>query len=163
VRNAESEKKLTIMRNKRKSQRGVAGDKPRSRGKKEKSVPGNRDLKKRTKKYALKVVEFVETLPRGRTSDVIGRQLLRAGTSVGANYRSSCRARSTADFIAKMGIVEEETDESLYWMELLIEAGIVKPKNIESLMEEGDELLAITVASINTAKRRRKRLQNTNP
>jgi four helix bundle protein len=103
------------------------------------------------------VIEFVETLPRGRTPDVIGHQLLRAGTSVGANYRSSCRVRSPTDFIAKMGIVEEEADESLYWMELLIEAGIVKPKNVESLMKEGDELLAITVASINTAKRSRKR------
>jgi len=145
------------MLNKRKSQRKVAEGRPRNREKRAKSGDGNRDLKKRTKEYALKVIEFVATLPRGRTPDVIGHQLIRAGTSVGANYRSSCRARSPADFIAKMGIVEEEADESLYWMELLIEAGIVRPKNLESLMKEGDELLAITVASINTAKRSRKR------
>jgi len=145
------------MLNKRKNQRRVAEAKPRNRGKKKKNVAGNRDLKKRTKEFALKIIKLVETLPRGRTADVIGGQLVRAGTSVGANYRSSCRARSTADFIAKMGIVEEEADESLYWMELLIEAGIVTPERLESLMEEGDELLAITVASINTAKRSRKR------
>jgi len=145
------------MRNKRKTQKKASEARPRNGEKKTKNGDRNRDLKKRTKEYALKVIEFVETLPRGRTPDVIGHQLLRAGTSVGANYRSSCRARSPADFIAKMGIVEEEADESLYWMELLIEAGIVKPKNVESLMKEGDELLAITVASINTAKRSRKR------
>jgi four helix bundle protein len=88
---------------------------------------------------------------------VIGKQLLRSGTSVGANYRTACRAKSTADFISKMGTVEEETDESLYWMELLIEAEIVESVKLESLMEEADELLAITVASINTAKKRRRK------
>ena len=129
----------------------------RNKKTKEKNVVEHRDLKKRTKEFALRIIEFIETLPRGRTTDVIGGQLLRAGTSVGANYRSSCRARSPADFIAKMGIVEEEADESLYWMELLIEAGIVKPENIEALMKEGDELVAITVASINTARRGGKR------
>lgn len=78
----------------------------------------------------------------------------RFGTLVGANYRAACRAKSTADFISKMGTVEEEADESLYWMELLIEAKIVKPAKLESLMNEADELLAITVVSINTAKKR---------
>jgi four helix bundle protein len=145
------------MRNKTKTQGEATDKRPRKGEKKTKNGVRNRDLKKRTKEYALRIIEFVNTLPRGQTPSIIGGQLLRAGTSVGANYRSSCRARSTADFIAKMGIVEEETDESLYWMELLIEAGIVKPENLESLMKEGDELLAITVASINTAKRSRKR------
>ncbi len=112
------------------------------------------ELKRRTKEFALRVIRLVESLPRGRTVDVIGRQLLRSGTSVGANYRAACRAKSTADFISKMGTVEEETDESLYWMELLIEAKIVEPDKLESLMNEADELLAITVASINTAKKR---------
>ena len=111
------------------------------------------ELKRRTKQFALRVVRFVEALPRGRTADVLGRQLLRSGTSVGANYRAACRAKSTADFIAKMGIVEEESDESVYWMELLVEAGIVKADRLESLMKEGNEILAITVASINTAKK----------
>ena len=145
------------MRNRRKIQTPAADKRPRKGEKKTNNSDQNTDLKKRTKEYALRIIEFVNTLPRGRTPDVIGRQLLRAGTSVGANYRSSCRARSVADFIAKMGIVEEEADECLYWMELLIEAGIVRPETVQSLMEEGDELLAITVASINTAKRSRKR------
>ena len=111
------------------------------------------ELKRRTKQFALRVVRFVEALPRGRTADMLGRQLLRSGTSVGANYRAACRAKSTADFIAKMGIVEEESDESVYWMELLVEAGIVKAEQLESLMKEGNEILAITVASINTARK----------
>ncbi len=114
-------------------------------------------MKQRTKAFALRVIRLVESLPKGRTADVLGRQLLRCGTSVGANYRAACRARSTADFIAKMGIVEEEADESLFWMELLIESGIVKLERLESLMNEADELLAITVASINTAKRRKRK------
>jgi len=111
------------------------------------------ELKNRTKQFALRVVRLVEALPRGRTADVLGRQLLRSGTSVGANYRAACRAKSTADFISKMGTVEEESDESLFWMELLVEAEIVKAERLEALMKEGDELLAITVASINTAKK----------
>ncbi|MFH1908627.1 MAG: four helix bundle protein [Chloroflexota bacterium] len=111
------------------------------------------ELKRRMKQFALRVVQLVEALPRGRTADVLGRQLLRSGTSVGANYRAACRAKSTADFIAKMGIVEEESDESVYWMELLVEAGIVKAEQLESLMKEGNEILAIIVASINTAKK----------
>jgi four helix bundle protein len=113
------------------------------------------EMKRRTKQFALRIIRLVESLPRGRTADVIGRQLLRAGTSVGANYRSACRARSTADFISKMGIVEEEVDESIYWMELLVEAEIVKLDSIESLMDEANELLAITVSSIKTARRER--------
>ena len=113
-------------------------------------------MKRRTKLFALGIVQFVEALPKGRTSEVLGRQLLRAGTSVGSNYRSACRAKSAADFISKMGTVEEETDESLYWMELLIEARIVADSELEALMREAGELLAITVASIKTAKRNRK-------
>jgi len=81
---------------------------------------GNWDLKKRTKAFALRVIALVESLPRSRTANVIGNQLLRSGTSVGANYRSACRGRSPAEFVSKMGIVEEEADESLFWMELLV-------------------------------------------
>ena len=112
------------------------------------------EMKRRTKQFALRVIRLVESLPNGRTAEVIGRQLLRSGTSVGANYRAACRAKSTADFVAKMGTVEEEADESSYWMELLVEAEIVKADRLESLMKEADELLAITVASVNTAKKR---------
>jgi four helix bundle protein len=82
--------------------------------------------------------------------------LLRAGTSVGANYRAACRARSSADFIAKMGLVEEETDESMYGLELLIESGIVDPVEVDHVMREANELLSITVASIRTARRIKK-------
>ncbi|MFQ5962929.1 MAG: four helix bundle protein [Candidatus Scalinduaceae bacterium] len=111
------------------------------------------EMKQRTRQFALRVIRLVESPPKGRIADVIGNQLLRSGTSVGANYRAACRAKSSADFVYKMGIVEEETDESLYWMELLIEAGIMESKKLESLMKEGDELLAITVASIKTARK----------
>lgn len=111
------------------------------------------DLKVRTKIFALRVIRLVESLPRGRTADVIGKQLLRSGTSVGANYRAACRARSPAEFIAKMGIVEEEADECAYWMELLTEAKLVAPDRLAELSAEANELVAITVASIRTARR----------
>jgi four helix bundle protein len=103
--------------------------------------------------FALAIIQLVESLPKERTAEVVGRQLLRSGTSVGSNYRSACRAKSIADFISKMGIVEEETDESLYWMELLIEAGIEVSVKMEALMKEAGELLSITVASIKTARK----------
>lgn len=116
----------------------------------------NENLRVRTKKFALSVIKFVETLPRGRTADIIGKQLIRSGTSVGANYRAACRAKSPADFISKMGTVEEETDEVIYWLELLIESSIAKSNEVESLMKEANELLAITVSSIKTARRNKK-------
>lgn len=111
------------------------------------------ELKHRTKLFALDVIRFVESLPRGRTIDILCRQLLRSGTSVGANYRAACRAKSPADFISKMGTVEEEADESIYWMELLVEAGIIELSRLQHLQTGADELLAITVSSIKTAKR----------
>ncbi|MGH9766870.1 MAG: four helix bundle protein [Blastocatellia bacterium] len=110
------------------------------------------DLKTRTKAFALRIIKLVESLPSGKTADVIGKQLLRCGTSVGANYRASCRARSQTDFIAKMGIVEEEADESIYWMELLVESGLVHQELLTNLIGEADELVAIVVTSIKTAK-----------
>lgn len=113
------------------------------------------EMKKRTKAFALHIIRFVETLPKSRTTDVIGRQLLRSGTSVGANYRAACRAKSRADFIYKMGIIEEETDESIFWMELLIESGIVKVDDVLNLIKEANELLAIIVSSIKTARGKR--------
>ena len=112
-----------------------------------------RDLKERTKKFGLKVIKVVEMLPRGRIADILGRQLLRSGTSVGANYRSACRARSTADFISKMGVIEEEADETIYWMELLIEAGLVRKDDLISLLDEANQILAITISSIKTARK----------
>ena len=117
----------------------------------------NENLKNRTKKFALEIIRLVETLPWKRTTDIIGKQLIRSGTSVGANYRAACRAKSPADFISKMGTVEEEIDETMYWMELLTESGALKLNTIESLMKEANELLAITVSSINTARESRGR------
>lgn len=117
-------------------------------------MAGKDAFRARTKAYGLRVVRLVQELPRNMTADVIGRQLLRSATSVGANYRAACRAKSPADFIAKMGIVEEEADESLYWMELLIEGGLLPEERLRELMAEGNELVAMTVASINTARRR---------
>lgn len=111
------------------------------------------DLKRRTKRFALDVIKFVESLPKSETCRVLGRQLLRSGTSVGANYRAACRAKSNADFINKMSIVEEEADESSYWMELLVEDGIVAEVKAKPLIIEANELVAITVSSINTARK----------
>jgi four helix bundle protein len=115
-----------------------------------------KDLKQRTKKFALRIIRLVESLPRGKITDVIGKQLLRSGTSVGANYRSACRAKSTADFISKMGTVEEEADESIYWMELLIESGLISKDEVGELLDEADQIVAITVSSIKTARRRKR-------
>ncbi|MBI3006057.1 MAG: four helix bundle protein [Ignavibacteriales bacterium] len=114
------------------------------------------EIKERMKAFALNVIALIETLPNTKTADVIGRQLLRSCTSPGANYRAACRAKSRADFISKMGTVEEELDESLYWMELLIGARVVKAENLQNLMSEGNELLAITVSSIVTAKKNKR-------
>jgi four helix bundle protein len=109
-------------------------------------------MKRRTRAFALRIVRLVESLPPPRTADVIGKQLLRCGTSAGANYRASCRAKSPADFIAKMGIVEEEADESIYWIELLIESGAMKESLVADLLGEANQLVAIVVSSIRTAR-----------
>ncbi|HXU92432.1 MAG TPA: four helix bundle protein [Gallionella sp.] len=115
----------------------------------------NNDLKQRTKSFALRVINLVNALPEGRSAEVIGRQLLRSATSVGANYRAACRAKSTADFISKMGTVEEEADECMYWIELLGEAKLMQADKLQPLLTEANELVAITVSSINTAKSRK--------
>jgi four helix bundle protein len=93
-------------------------------------------------------------LPKNRTADVIGRQLIRSGTSIGANYRAACCGKSTADVIAKLRIVEEEADESAYWMELLIESGLLPEARLSELMKETNEIIAMTVASIRTLQKR---------
>ncbi len=113
----------------------------------------NENLKLRTKQFALRIIKLVESLPKDEVSKILGRQLLRAGTSVGANYRAVCRSKSVADFISKMGTVEEEADECGYWMELLVEAGKVKAAKASALMQEADELTAIAISSINTARK----------
>lgn len=112
-------------------------------------------FKDRTRKFAPEVVRLVEALPRTRTADVLGRQLLRAGTSVGANYRAACRGRSTSDVVAKLGIVEEEADESAYWMELLVGSAVVSAERVQPLKKEANELIAMTVTSIKTLRNRK--------
>jgi hypothetical protein len=114
-------------------------------------------LKKRTKQFALRIIKLVDTLPNSRSGDVIGKQVLRSGTSVTANYRASCRARSQANFISKMGIVEEEADETLFWLELLVESELVKEYKLKELIKEADELVAIFTASGKTAKENKKK------
>ena len=113
----------------------------------------NDNLKRRTKQFALRVIKLVESLPQDQVARVLGKQLLRSGTSVGANYRAACRSKSAADFIFKMGIVEEEADESGYWMELLQDSGRIKATKVSALMQEAGELTAIAVSSINTARK----------
>jgi four helix bundle protein len=110
------------------------------------------EFQARTKGLALRVIKLVEALPKNSTGWVIGKQLLRSGTSVGANYRAACRARSTADMIAKLKIVEEEADETLYWLELLIESQIMPEERLKPLMIETEEILAMTVASLKTLR-----------
>ena len=109
-------------------------------------------FKDRTKQYGLRIIQLVEALPDTETASIIGRQLLRAGTSVGANYRAACRGQSTADTLAKLALVEEEADETLYWMELLVDSDLVPERQLQPLMKEGDELVAMTVASIKTLR-----------
>jgi four helix bundle protein len=131
-------------------------------GKQENGMKSKRDtdnktdeLRIRTKAFALRVIKLAESLPNSVTGRVIKGQLLRAGTSVGANYRAAKRAKSTADFISKMGTVEEEADEAMYWMELIVESGSMSENLVSDLYYEADEILAMTVASIKTAKRTR--------
>jgi four helix bundle protein len=109
-------------------------------------------FKTRTRKIALEILELVESLPRSRTADVIGRQLLRSGTSIGANYRAACRGKSKADVISKLAIVEEEADETIYWLELLVESKIVQPSRVNLLMKECNEIVAMIIASIKTLR-----------
>lgn len=113
------------------------------------------ELRDRTKGFALRIINLSNALPDAPAGRVIRGQLLRAGTSVGANYRAAKRAKSTADFISKMGTVEEEADESMYWMELIVEAGLMKEDLVSTLYQEADEILAMVVASIKTARRTR--------
>jgi four helix bundle protein len=110
------------------------------------------EFKRRTKSLALRVIQLAEELPKTRTADVIGRQLVRCGTSVGANYRSACRGKSTADVLAKLAIVEEEADETIYWLELLVEAEIASEARVTPLLKESHEIVAMIVASIKTLR-----------
>jgi four helix bundle protein len=110
-----------------------------------------RELKGRTKKFSLRIIKLVGSLPRSVEGRAIGNQLIRAGTSVGANYRAACRGRSKPEFVAKLGIVEEEADESAFWMELIVESGLMKKELVEPLLREANEIVAIMAASRKSA------------
>lgn len=111
-------------------------------------------LRQRTKQFALRIIRLYEALPHRGPAYVIGKQLLRSGTSVGANYRAVCRARSDAEFVAKMGVVVEEADESLYWLELLEAAGILSSRRLAPLLKEAEELVRIFARARQTARTR---------
>jgi four helix bundle protein len=112
------------------------------------------ELRDRTKQFALRIIRVYGALPKTSEAQVIGKQLLRSGTSVAANYREACRARSDAELISKLGIVEQELDESQLWMELLVESGILPESRLSELKDECEVLLRMTVASIKTLKSR---------
>ena len=111
------------------------------------------ELKQRTKTFALRVMKLVEHLPKTNKGRVLGDQLLRSGTSVAANYRAACRARSTVEFISKLGNVLEESDESAWWMELIIEDGLLPANRVEPLLTEANELTAIFFTARRTTQR----------
>lgn len=111
------------------------------------------ELRARTKRFALRIIRLFQKLPRTPEAQILGKQLLRSGTSVGANYRAAGRARSGAEFSAKIGIVLEEADEAVFWLECLMEAGIVNESLLRDLLKEANELVAIFAASYRTARR----------
>jgi len=113
------------------------------------------EMKGRVKRFAMSVIDVVEALPNTTAGRAIGNQLVRAGTSTGANYRAACRARSTAEFIAKIGNVEEEVDESAWWLELILDRGLLAADRVLPVLREAEELTAIFTATGRTAKRNR--------
>ena len=111
------------------------------------------EFRKRTFEFGIPCIRLAESLPNSPVAQTISRQLIRAATSVGANYRAAIRSRSRADFVSKMGIVEEECDEAVYWVEVILELGFVAEKRTKELLQEANEILAITVSSIKTARK----------
>jgi len=116
------------------------------------SVDKHHELRARTKAFALRVIKMSQALPRAREANVIGNQILRSGTSLAANYRAAGRSRSRAEFIAKIGVVIEEADETVFWLELLADSGIVLPTKLQQIQDEANQLLAIFAASRKTAR-----------
>ena len=114
------------------------------------------DLKARTKQFALRVMKLVDALPRSIQGRAVTNQIIRSATSVAANYRAACRARSRAEFIAKLGVVEEEADETAFWLELIMDSGLLTEERIRSLLSEAGELVAIMAASRKSAIGNRK-------
>ena len=110
------------------------------------------ELKDRTKLFALKIIDLIEDIPKTNVGYIINKQMIRSGTSVAANYRAACRAKSNTDFVFKIAIVEEECDETLFWLELIKDANLLKGEKLQSLLKEADELTAIFTASGKIAK-----------
>lgn len=119
-------------------------------------------FQKRTKQMAIRVIHMSNALPHTMAADVVGRQIVRSASSVGSNYRVACRAKSAPDMINKLKTVEEEADETLFWLELLVESGLMPEARLADLMQETDEILAITVASIKTLRNRKSPIVNPN-
>jgi len=112
------------------------------------------ELKLRTQKFAIRIIKLVESLPKeDMVANVLGKQVLRSGTSVGANYRSALRGRSSKDFLSRISIAEEEADETIYWLELIVEAGLVSERKMSALLQEAKEITAILTASSKTKKK----------
>ncbi len=118
------------------------------------------ELKARTKDFGLRVMKLVDALPNTMAGRAIGSQLIRSGTSVGANYRAACRGRSKAEFAAKLGVAEEEADESAFWLELTMDGGLIDRKRVKRLYREAEELTAILTASVKTARSRQSKVTN---
>jgi four helix bundle protein len=118
------------------------------------------EFKDKTKKVALRIIRLIESLPTTYTAQIIGKQVLRSATSIGANYRAACRAKSTADLLHKLAIVEEESDETLYWLELIMESGLVPEKKLVDLTKDINSIVAMTVASIKTLRAGKSKTQN---
>jgi four helix bundle protein len=114
-----------------------------------------KQLQARTKRFAVRIIKAFARPPKDEATRIVGRQFLRSGTSLAANYRASCRARSTADFISKISVLTEEADETLFWFEVLVESDLIRPKIVESLMLNCEELLKIFSSSLVTAKSNR--------
>ncbi len=114
------------------------------------------EMKRRTRNFGLNVMRLCDALPQSRSSAVVANQLIRSATSTGANYRAVCRARSDSDFISKLGVTLEEADESVYWLEIILESKMKKPEEVQPLLNEGNEIVSILVASLNTVRARYK-------
>jgi four helix bundle protein len=121
------------------------------------------ELKRRTKKFALEIIKLVDELPNTKAGNTVANQIIRSGTSVASNYRTACRARSDADFISKVTVVEEESDETSFWLEIIEEAHLLKKERVLDLQKEASELVAIFTATGKTARKNHPRQTTRNP
>ncbi|MBI3860657.1 MAG: four helix bundle protein [Planctomycetia bacterium] len=119
------------------------------------------ELKLRTKQFGLRVMKLVDALPKSASGRAIANQLIRSGTAIGANYRAACRARSRREFLSRLGVVEEEADESTYWLEHIVDSGLVKPRRVGALLQEANELTRIFAAAIKTTRNGSKKASET--